>query len=119
MDTLIFILVIVGFYFSIYLIGKIAKTISQVIETRRYKVKLKEVAPQLERIDLDNLTTEVSMVMSEHVSLSKIIKVKYRIDCDEEVKSISQYIDEEATYRRKHRKRPTQTQRYYSRRPRY
>lgn len=119
MDNLILVLFIFGFYFSIYLIGKIAKTISQLIETRRYKIKLKEVAPQLKRIDLDNLATEASMVMSEHASLSKILKLKYRIDCDEEVKSIGQYIDEEATYRRKHRKRPTQTQRYYSRRPRY
>ena len=47
------ILYVVGFYVLLVFLGLIFKKIGELLETRRYRIKLRKLAPQLDFINID------------------------------------------------------------------
>ena len=115
------ILYIIGFYILLIIIGWIIKKIGKFLETRRYRAKLEKLTPQLEAIDTKELATNVLAIRESYSSLMKLLESNYKVSNEEEqVKSIYQYVQEEANYRRSKRKPPKRSHgRKYRRYRRY
>ena len=112
---------VIGFIVGVYLFfGSIAWLINKVgeyRETRRYMAKLKKMAPQLDMIDVEELTTKVIAIKESYSCTLKQLQNQYSIsDEDEDDKNIYKYIQNEANYRRSKRKPPTKAYRRYRRR---
>ncbi|MBW1932743.1 MAG: hypothetical protein JRI56_06960 [Deltaproteobacteria bacterium] len=98
---------VIGFYILLIIIGLLLKKIGQFLETRRYRIKLEKLTPQLEAIDTKELAAKVLAIRESYFSLMKLLESNYKISKEEEqVKTISQYVQEEANYRRSKRKPP-------------
>jgi len=95
-------LYIIGFFVLAGLIGWIADKIKDLLETRRYKIKLNNLAPQLRLINISNLYSNLLKAKESYSSLLKLCQHRYMIDNEsEQEKTISKYVQEEASYRRK------------------
>lgn len=105
MDGLYAIGVLIAFYGGIVLIAWLIEQCQKFLETRRYKRKLERLAPQIETINTDELSSRLSVLQSSHLSLTKLIHGRYRI-CErrEGSESVDQYVQKEAKYRRMRRK---------------
>ncbi|MHC4394509.1 MAG: hypothetical protein ACYS1A_02525 [Planctomycetota bacterium] len=98
---------IIGFYILLIIIGWLVKKIGKFLETRRYMIKLEKLTPQLEAIDAKELASKVSAIRKPYSLLMKLLESNYKVNKEEEqVKSINQYVQEEANYRRSKRKPP-------------
>ncbi len=103
---------IIGFYILVVLIGVLAKGIKQFIEERRYKRKLLELAPQIETIDVEELSLQLNNNEKEYLCLIKLLQSNYKFigNC-EEPKTIESFVQAEANYRRSKRKPRTKNYR--------
>jgi len=100
-------LYVIGFYILLIIIGWLVKKIGKFLETRRYRIKLEKLTPQLETIDTKELTSKVLAIRESYSSLMKLLESNYKVSKEEEqVKSIYQYVQEEANYRGSKRKPP-------------
>lgn len=106
------ILYLIGFYVIVVLIGLLVKGIKLFIEERRYQRKLLELAPQVETIDIEELSLQLNNKEKEHLGLIKLLQSNYKFigNC-EEAKTIERYVQEEANYRRSKRKPRTKNYR--------
>ena len=96
---------IIGFCVLVVLIGMLVKGIKHLIEERRYKRKLLELAPQVETIDVNELSSQLNNNEKEYLCLIKLLQSNYKfIDNCEEAKTIERYVQAEADYRRSKRK---------------
>jgi len=103
---------VIGFYVLVVLIGVLVKGIKLLIEERRYKRKLLELAPQVETIDVEELSLQLNNTEKEYLSLIKLLQSNYKFigNC-EEAKTIERYVQEETNYRRSKRKPRTKNYR--------
>lgn len=92
---------IIGFFVISGLILWIVAKIQDLLETRRYEIKLNNLAPQLRLINISKLHSNLSKAKE---SYSKLCQNRYLIDNEsEQEKTISQYVQEDASYRRNKR----------------
>jgi len=101
-----FYLYIIGFFVLIGLISWIVDKINKIRETRRYKIKLNNLAPQLRLINISNLYSNLLKTKESYSSLLKLCQHRYMIENEsEQEKTISKYVQKETNYRRKKRNR--------------
>ena len=107
MELLYIVGTLVGFYFGFAILVWFLREVVKFLETQKYKAKLKKLSPQINSIDIHELSSRLSVIKQSNISSTKLIKRKYRIrEKTEQAKTIEQYIQEEATYRRSRRKKP-------------
>lgn len=117
MELLYFIGVILGFYFAVAILGWLLKEVEIFLETRRYKSKLKNITPQINSINIEELHSKLSTIKHSYLPLSELLQRKHKIrEKKEHVKSIYQYVEEEAEYRKSQRKPAKKTYRRKHRR---
>jgi len=105
-------LFVIGFYALLIIIPLIIKEICRFLETRKYKIKLEKLTPQVEAIDTKELSLRLSAVKESYSSLKELLGHNFKDSTEEEqVKSIYQYVQEEADYRRSKRKPPKRSSR--------
>lgn len=105
-------LYVIGFYILLIIIGWLVKKIGKFLETRRHRIKLEKLTPQLEAIDTKELASKVSATRESYSSLMKLLESNYKVSKEEEqVKSIYEYVQEEANYRKSKRKPPKKSHR--------
>lgn len=107
---------VIGFYVLVVLIGGLTgvlvKGIKHLIEERRYKRKLLDLAPKVEIIDVEELSLQLNSSEKEYLCLIKRLQSNYNfIGNYEEVKTIERYVQAEASYRRSKRKPRTKNYR--------
>lgn len=114
-------LYLIGFFALLIIIGWIFKKVGEFLETRKYKIKLEKLTPQVEAIDTKELSLRLSEVKESYSSLKELLGHNFKVSTeDEQVKSIYQYVQEEADYRRSKRKPPKRSiRRKYRRYGRY
>lgn len=105
-------LYLIGFFVAIWVIGWIFKVVGEFLEIRKYKIKLKKITPQLEAMNIEALIARFSEIKSTYSELVEHLQNKYKIYKEkEQVKTITQYVNEEAKYRRGKRKPAKRTHR--------
>ena len=110
--------ILVGFYFGFAILVWFLREVVKFLETQKYKAKLKKLSPQIDSINIHEFSSRLSAIKQSYVASNKLIERKYGIrEKIEQVKTIEQYIQEEATYRRSRRKKPKKT--YHRRYRRY
>jgi hypothetical protein len=119
MELLYLVGILVGFYFGFAILVWFLREAVKFLETQKYKAKLKKLSPQIDSINIHELSSRISAIKQSYVSSNKLIERKYGIrEKTEQARTIEQYIQEEATYRRSKRKKPKKThhrryRRYY------
>jgi len=117
MELLYVIGIFVGFYAVLATIGWLIKEVGKFLETRRYKAKLKKITPQIDSINIEELSSKLLTIKQSYLSLIELLQRKYKIrEKKEHVKTIHQYVQEEADYRRSKRKPAKRTYRRKRRR---
>jgi hypothetical protein len=117
MELLYLIGIIVGFYFAVAIAGWLIKEVEKFRETRRYKAKLKNITPQIDSINIEELFSKLSTIKQSYLSLQRLLERKYKVsEKNENVKAVYQYAQEEADYRRSKRKPAKKTYRRKRRR---
>jgi uncharacterized membrane protein YgaE (UPF0421/DUF939 family) len=115
MEGFFLILVIIGLYTTVLVVTYIVEAISKLLEIRKYKAKLKKIAPQLKTIDIEKLSAKMSSVKTNYLSLEKFLRQHYKVGNEEESKDICKYVQKEANYRRRIRKSRQRTNSSYRR----
>lgn len=95
--------------------------IGKFLERRKYIKKLRKLTSQLAAIDMEELFSKLSEVKESYFALIELLQERYKLtDEDEQVKTIEQYVQEEANYRRSKRRKPLKSyRRKYGRRRRW
>jgi hypothetical protein len=106
----ILLLVYIGVPLTLVATIKLIKAIANFLKTRKYKAKLKKLTPQIYAIDIDELSSKLTVIKQSYLLLDKLLQEDYVIRDKEEQKSIDQYVQEEAHYRKSIR-RPTKKSR--------
>lgn len=103
------ILYIMGVFFLICLVLWIVDEVRSFLEIRRYKKKLKRLAPQLQAIDISTLLSRLTETKETYHFLVGLLQEKHMFSSESEpAKTVYDYVREEAKYRRSNRK-PTKT----------
>ncbi len=103
---------IIAIFVLIGIISWIIEKTKKYLETRRYKEKLGELAPQLNTIDIEDWRKELSRLVTAYSSAMDDLGEKYKVGRPKErVRAIEKYVEEEANYRRRRRKPAKRTYR--------
>ena len=103
---------VIAIFVLIGIISWVVEKTKKYLETRHYKEKLRELAPQLNAINLEDFRKELLRLVAAHSSIMDDLRDKYKIGRPEErVGAIQEYIEEEANYRRRRRKPAKRTYR--------
>ncbi len=90
------------------LIGIVSWAIAKIrryVETRRYKEKLMDLAPQLNAINIENWRKELSRIAAAHSLVMDDLGEKYKVGIPrQQAKTVAEYVREESNYRRSRRK---------------
>ncbi len=106
-------LYLIGFFVIIGFIGWLFEVIPQFIDHLRYVQKLKKLEPQLQNIDLDYLSKTTNELKDDYQPLLALLMAKHKFSvAPDNVKTLHDYVREEAEYRRSKRKRPARTGTY-------
>lgn len=101
---------ILYFIGAVYLVYALVWTVRQVLkflETRRYKKKLRKLAPQLNALDIPCLLSRLKEMKKTYDSLAAVLQDNHKLAIEAEgEKTIDDYVREEAAYRRTKRKPP-------------
>lgn len=99
------VLYLIGFCVGVIVIVWLIRAFRNFLETRKYKDKLRKLAPQINAVDVNELSTDLSKVHTSYYLLKKMLRETHMIcDDEEQMKSIYQFVQEEAQYRRSKRK---------------
>lgn len=94
------------------IVSWIVEKTKKYLETRRYKEKLGELAPQLNAIDIEDWRKKLSRLVTAYSSVMDDLGEKYKVGRPKErVRAIEEYVEEEANYRRRRRKPAKRTYR--------
>jgi len=81
---------IIGFFVIFWLVPWIVGKTQDLLETRRYEIKLNNLAPQLRLLNISDLHSNLSKAKE---SYSKLCQHRYMIDNEsEQAKTLSQYV---------------------------
>ena len=94
------IIVFLGFWCGLFFIYWTISTIFQFLETLKYKAKLKKIAPQIESINTEELSSMLSSTKESYLKLMGHIQQRYGT-ADEQWTDIRTYQKEEAVYNRR------------------
>lgn len=111
----------IAFFTALAVIVWFVGVIGKFLETRKYKKKLRKLTPQLAAINMEELFSKLSDVKESYSTLMELLQERYKLSGeDEQVKTIEQYVQEEANYRRSKRRKPLKShRRKYGRRRRW
>ena len=99
------VLYLIGFCVGVIVIVWLIRAFRNFLETRKYKDKLRKLTPQINAVDVNELSTDLSKVHTSYYLLKKMLRETHMIcDDEEQMKSIYQFVQEEAQYRRSKRK---------------
>ena len=95
MGDILYIIVFLVFLLIVkWIVGKI-------LETRRYKIMLNKLVPQINKINIEELSTHLSDINKSYYPFRDKLQQNYKISHEsEQIKTIEQYVQEEANYRR-------------------
>lgn len=103
---------IIAIFVLIGIISWIVEKTKKYLETRRYKEKLGELAPQLDAINIEDLRKKLSRLVTAYSLVMDDLGEKYKVGRSKErVRAIEEYIEEEANYRKLRRKPAKRTYR--------
>jgi len=92
------IIIFLSFILGPYLIVKTSIIISKFRETRKYKAKLKQIAPQIESINIEELSAKLLSTKEAYLELMNQIQQRYGA-AEEVWKDARTYKDEETVYK--------------------
>jgi hypothetical protein len=98
------ILIYIGFFIGIYLLGKTISTISKLIHYYQYLNRLNRLGPEINSIDLFEAEEELTRLNAAASSTFSRIKEKYKVSLSEDSLSIEHFVKaDEASQKAKRR----------------
>jgi gas vesicle protein len=112
MELLYIIGILVGLYVALATLVWFAREVGKFLDTLRYNAKLKKLSPQIDTINVHELSSRLSATKQSYILSTKLIEQGYKIrEKVEQAKTIKQYVQDEAAYRRSKRRKPSRTNR--------
>lgn len=99
-DLLEYIIIYLVFCYGLFVVVVAIKKISEFLETKKYKAKLKKIAPHIKSINTEELSAKLLSTKESYSELIDQIQQRYGT-ADEQWTDIRRYQEEEALYTRR------------------